>query len=103
VAREDDTSQDVSVGPDLRKKAPDPPYAQLGPPITVQDSQISMPGPLDGVQIPPSKVRAATRSQDRGYPSVSKGPVLTRVQALSCALALPAQAESRCCRVAPCP
>jgi hypothetical protein len=32
-------------------------------------------------------------------PGVSKGPVLTRVQALSCALALPAQAESRCCHV----
>jgi hypothetical protein len=32
-------------------------------------------------------------------PGVSKGPVLTRVQALPCALALPAQAESRCCHV----
>jgi hypothetical protein len=69
----------------------------------VRDSQISMSGPLDGVQIPPSKVRAATRSLDRGYPGISKGPVLTRVQALSCALALPAQEESRCCRVASCP
>jgi hypothetical protein len=67
---------------------------QPGPPITVRDSQISMLGPLDGVQIPPTKVRATTRSRDRGYPDVSKGPVLTRVQALSYALALPAQAES---------
>ena len=44
-----------------------------------------------------------TREQDRGYPGLSKGPVLTRVQALSCALALPAQAETRCCHVAYCP
>jgi hypothetical protein len=44
-----------------------------------RDSQVSMPDPLDGVQIPPSKVRATTRSRDRGYLSVSKGPVLTRV------------------------
>jgi hypothetical protein len=78
-------------------------YAQLGPPITVRDSQVSMLGPLDGVQIPPSKVRATTRSRDRGYPGVSKGPVLTHVQALSCAFALPAQVESRCCHVACCP
>jgi hypothetical protein len=42
------------------------------------------------------------RSRDRGYPGVSKGPVLTRVQALSCALALLAQAETRCCHVACC-
>ena len=34
-----------------------------------------------------------------GYPDLSKGPVLTRVQALSCALALPAQAESQCCHM----
>jgi hypothetical protein len=39
-----------------------------------------MTGPLDGVQIPPSKVRATTRSRDRGYPGISKGPILTRVR-----------------------
>jgi hypothetical protein len=39
-----------------------------------------MSGPLDGVQIPPSKVRATMRSRDRGYPGISKGPVLTRVR-----------------------
>jgi hypothetical protein len=39
-----------------------------------------MSGPLDGVQIPPSKVQATTRSRDRGYPGISKGPVLTRVK-----------------------
>jgi hypothetical protein len=72
-------------------------------PITARDSQVSMPGPLDGVQIPPSKVRATTRSWDRRDPGISKGLVLTRVQALSCAIALPAQAEIRCCHVACCP
>jgi hypothetical protein len=68
-----------------------------------QNSQVSMPGPSDGVQIPPSKVRATTRSQNRGYLGVSKGPVLIHVWALSCTLALPAQAETRCCHVACCP
>jgi hypothetical protein len=42
-----------------------PLYAQPGPPIVARDSRVSVQGPLDGVQIPPSKVRAATRSQDR--------------------------------------
>jgi hypothetical protein len=78
-------------------------YAQPGPPITARDSQVSMSGPLDGVQIPPSKARATTRSRDRGDPGINKGPILTRVQALSCALALPAQAEIRCCHVPCCP
>jgi hypothetical protein len=78
-------------------------YAQPGPPITTWDSQVSMSGPLDGVHIPPSKVRATTRSWDRGDPGISEGPVQTRVQALSYVLALPAQAETRCCHVACCP
>jgi hypothetical protein len=52
-----------------------------------RDSQVSTPGPLDGVQIHPSKVRVATRSQDRGNPGISKGPVLTRVRALPCVCA----------------
>jgi hypothetical protein len=46
-----------------------------------------MPGPLDGIQIPLSKVWAAMRSWDRGNPGISKGPVLTRVWALPCACA----------------
>jgi hypothetical protein len=46
----------------------------------VRDSQVSMPGPLDGVHIPSNKVRAITRSRDRGYPGISKGSVLTRVR-----------------------
>jgi hypothetical protein len=45
-----------------------------------QDSRVSMLGPLDGIQIPPSKVRAAMRSWDRGNPGMSKGLVLTRVR-----------------------
>jgi hypothetical protein len=57
-----------------------PLYAQPGPSITVRGSQASMTGPLGGIQIPPSKVWATTRSRDRGYPSMSMGPVLTRVR-----------------------
>jgi hypothetical protein len=64
------------------------------------DSRVSMPGPLDGIQIPPSKVQAATRSRDRGNPGISKGPVLPRVWALPCLHALPAQAKTRCGHVA---
>jgi hypothetical protein len=37
-------------------------------------------GPLDGVQIPSSKVRATTRPRDRRYPDISKGLVLTHVR-----------------------
>jgi hypothetical protein len=40
----------------------------------------SVSGPLDGIRIPPNKVQATTRSWDRGYPGISKGPVLTRVR-----------------------
>jgi hypothetical protein len=39
------------------------------------------------------------RGPGTGGPCLSKGLVLTRVQALSCALALPAQAESQCCHM----
>jgi hypothetical protein len=77
-------------------------YGQPGPPIVAQDSRVSMPGPLDEVQIPPSKVRATTRSRDRGNLDMSKGPVLTRVRALYRVLALPAQMETRCYHVACC-
>jgi hypothetical protein len=41
-----------------------------------------MPGPSGRPQVPPSKVRALARSLDEEDPSLSKGPVLTRVQAL---------------------
>jgi hypothetical protein len=52
-----------------------------------RDSRVSMSGPLDGVEIPSSKVRVATRSRDRGNPGMSKGLVLTRGRALLCACA----------------
>jgi hypothetical protein len=80
-----------------------PLYAQPGPPIVAHDSRVSMPGPLDGVQIPPSKVRTTTRSRDGGNTGMSRGPVLTRVRALYRALALPAQVETRHYYVACCP
>jgi hypothetical protein len=41
-----------------------------------------MPDPTGGPQVPPSKVRALPRSWDGEDPGMSKGPVLTRVQAL---------------------
>jgi hypothetical protein len=44
-----------------------------------------MPGPSGRPQVPPSKVRALARSWDREDPDLSKGSVLTRVQALPCA------------------
>jgi hypothetical protein len=44
-----------------------------------------MSGPSGRPQVPPSKVRALARSRDGKDPDLSKGPVLTRVQALSCA------------------
>ena len=47
-----------------------------------RDSRVSVSSPLDGVQIPPSKVRALARSWDGEDPGMSKGPVLARVQAL---------------------
>jgi hypothetical protein len=102
VARKDDTPKMYLLDRTSTREHRTP-YAQPGPLITARDSHVSVPGPLDGVQIPPSKVRATTRSQDRGYPSLCKGPVLTRVWALFRVLALPAQAETRCCHVACCP
>jgi hypothetical protein len=44
-----------------------------------------MLGPSGRPEVPPSKVRALARSQDGEDPDLSKGPVLTRVQALPCA------------------
>jgi hypothetical protein len=44
-----------------------------------------MLGSSDGPQVLPSTVRATARSRDGEDPSMSKGPVLTRVQALPCA------------------
>jgi hypothetical protein len=58
VARKDDISQDAISWTG-------PPRGSTGPSNTVQDSQVSAPGPLDGVRIPPSKVRA-TRNEVPG-------------------------------------
>jgi hypothetical protein len=41
-----------------------------------------MSGPSGRPQVPPSKVQALARSRDGEDPDLSKGPVLTRVQAL---------------------
>jgi hypothetical protein len=44
-----------------------------------------MSGPSGRPQVPPSKVRSLARSRDGEDLGLSKGPVLTRVQALPCA------------------
>jgi hypothetical protein len=41
-----------------------------------------MSGPSGRPQVPPSNVRALARSQNGEDPGLSKGPALTRVQAL---------------------
>jgi hypothetical protein len=41
-----------------------------------------MPGPSGRPRVPPSKVRALARSRDGEDPSMSKGLILARVQAL---------------------
>jgi hypothetical protein len=41
-----------------------------------------MPGPSGGPQVPSSKVQALARSRDGEDPSMSKGSVLARVQAM---------------------
>jgi hypothetical protein len=41
-----------------------------------------MPGPSGEPHVPPSKVQALARSRDKENPSMSRGPVPARVQAL---------------------
>jgi hypothetical protein len=104
VTRKDDISQDAISWTGPPRGSAGPLYTQPGPPNTVRDSQVACGVPWMGSGS--LQVRSGspiTRSQDRVYLDLSKGPVLTRVQALSCALALPAQAEIRCCHVACCP
>jgi hypothetical protein len=69
VARRDSTSQDAPLGPDLHRGTPDPCTYKSG-------------APKKACRVPLSKVRTLAKSQDRGDPGLSKGPVLTRVQAL---------------------
>jgi hypothetical protein len=59
-----------------------------------------MSGPSGRPQVPPSKVWALARSRDREDPSLSKGPVLTRVQALPCASCLGQKPAAAACLVA---
>jgi hypothetical protein len=76
VARKDNTSQDASLVPDLHRETPDPCTYKSGAP------KEGKTGPSGGPQVPPSKVQALARSRDGEDPGMSKGPVLTRVQAL---------------------
>jgi hypothetical protein len=61
---------------DLHRETPDPYTYKSGAP------KEGMSGPSGGPQVPLSKVRALARSWDGEDPDMSKGPVLTRVQAL---------------------
>jgi hypothetical protein len=58
MARKDDISQDAISWTGPPRGSTGPLYAQPGPPNTVRVSQLSVLGPLDGVRIPPGKVRA---------------------------------------------
>jgi hypothetical protein len=69
VARKDNTSQEAPLGPDLRRGTPDPCEYESG-------------APEETCRVPPSEVRALARSRDGEDLGTSKGPVLTRVQAL---------------------
>jgi hypothetical protein len=73
VARKDNTSREAPLGPDLRRRTPDPYEVQ------VRSYRGDMLGPLGGPQVPPSEVRALARSRDREVPVTDKGPVPTRV------------------------
>jgi hypothetical protein len=48
VAREDDITQDTISWTGPPRGSIEPLYTQPGPPNTVRDSQVSMPGSLDG-------------------------------------------------------
>jgi hypothetical protein len=70
VTRKGDTSQEAPLGPDLRRGIPDPCKHEPGTPV-------------ETCQVPLSEVRALAGSRERKDPDTSKGPELTRVQALS--------------------
>jgi hypothetical protein len=69
VARKDDTSQEAPLDPDLRRGTLDPCKYEPG-------------APVETCRVPLSEVRALAGSRDGEDPGTSKGPVLTRVQAL---------------------
>jgi hypothetical protein len=104
VARKDNISQDAISWTGPPQGSTGPLYAQPGPPNTVLDPPSKHAGSLGWGQIPSSKDRVThNKVPGQRIPGLSKGLVLTRVQALSYALALPAHAETRCCHVACCP
>jgi hypothetical protein len=105
VTRRGDILQDAVSGSGPPQESVGPLYTQPGPPSTVQDSQVSKPDPLGGIRTPLSEVRTTySKVPGQGIPwpisRTGKGPVLTRVQASTCALPLSAQAEVRCSHVA---
>jgi hypothetical protein len=79
VARRGSTSQYLSLGPDPRRRTPDP-YAYKS-----RAPKKARRIPWEGPSSPLSKVRALARSWGKKDPSRSRGPVLARVQALPCA------------------
>jgi hypothetical protein len=69
VARKDNASYEAPLGPDLRRRTPDP-------------CKYEPRAPMETCQVPLSEVRALAGSRDREDPDTSKGPVMTHVQAL---------------------
>jgi hypothetical protein len=105
VTRRGDVLHDAISGTGPPRESTGPLYTQPGPPSTVRDSQVSKPDPLDGIRTPLSEVRTTyNKVPGQGIPwpmsRTCKGPVLTRVRALTYALPLPAQTEARCCHMA---
>jgi hypothetical protein len=68
VARKDNTSEEIPLGPDLQRGTLDPCEYEPG-------------APEETCWVPLSEVRALARSRDGEDPSASKGPVPTRVPA----------------------
>ena len=105
MTRRGDILQDVISGSGPPRESTGPLYTQPEPPSTARDSQVSKPDPLSGDRTPLSEVRTTyIKVLGQGIPwpmsKTGKGPVLTRVQATTCALPLPAQVEARCYHVA---
>jgi hypothetical protein len=69
MARKDNTSQEATLGPNLRRGTSDPCEYEPG-------------APEETCRVPLSEVRALAGSRDGEDPGTSKGPVPTRVQAL---------------------
>jgi hypothetical protein len=101
VTRRGDILHDAISGSGPPRESTGPLYTQPRPSSTVRDSQVNKPDPLGGDRTPLSEVQTTySKVPGQGIPwpmtRTGKGPVLTRVQATTCALPLPAQAEARC-------